>query len=244
MDNYRYCAEFVLRRIKDKPEAKILDFGCGTGRIVKLLRDNGVAAFGCDVFYGGGASPVPDDLSGIVIAMPGNVIPFPASTFDTVINNQVMEHVEDIDAVLCEIHRVLKPGGLVLSLFPDHGIWREGHCGVPFLHWFPKHSAFRIYYALAWRSIGFGHFTEGKSRFQWSKDFCDWLDDWTVYRSYKEVSAAYEKYFAPMQHIEDDWLDKRLGPLVWPFPKQLKRVFVKKMAGLVFTESGLLTARL
>jgi ubiquinone/menaquinone biosynthesis C-methylase UbiE len=28
-----------------------------------------------------------------------------------VINNQVMEHVEDIDAALSEIHRVLKPGG-------------------------------------------------------------------------------------------------------------------------------------
>ena len=36
--------------------------------------------------------------------------------------------------VLAKISRVLKPGGMVLSLFPDKGVWREGHCGIPFLH--------------------------------------------------------------------------------------------------------------
>jgi SAM-dependent methyltransferase len=236
MDNYQYCAQYAVRAIGDESgEAKVLDFGCGSGQIVKLLRNAGVSAFGCDVFFAGGVSAVPDELSGVVMEMQRNTIPFPAGTFNVVINNQVMEHVEDIDAVLSEVHRVLKPGGVVLSLFPDHGVWREGHCGVPFLHWFPKHSALRVYYAWAWRSMGFGRFTDGKSRWQWSKDFCDWLDRWTEYRSYSEISVVYSKYFGPMRHIEDDWLDQRLGPLVRPFPKWLKRVFVSKMAGLVFT---------
>ena len=43
---------------------------------------------------------ISDELSGFILAMQGNVIPFPACTFDVVINNQVMEHVEDIDAAL------------------------------------------------------------------------------------------------------------------------------------------------
>jgi SAM-dependent methyltransferase len=167
--------------------------------------------------------------------MRGNVIPFASGVFDLVINNQVMEHVEDIDAVLSEIHRVLKPGGVVLSLFPDHSIWREGHCGVPFLHWFPKRSTFRVYYALFWRSIGFGNFTGGKSRLQWSKDFCDWLDRWTVYRSYGEIAIAYGKHFSPMQHIEEHWLESRVGLIIGPFPTRLKRLFVNKFAGMVFT---------
>jgi SAM-dependent methyltransferase len=141
--------------------AKVLDFGCGAGQIVKLLRNTGISAFGCDVFYGGGADPIPDELSGFIFKMHGNVIPFPSCTFDVVVNNQVMEHVQDIEAALFEIHRVLKPGGTLLNLFPDKSIWREGHCGVPFLHWFPKRSTLRIYYALFWRSIGFGNFTEG-----------------------------------------------------------------------------------
>jgi SAM-dependent methyltransferase len=236
VDNYKYCAQFATRMIGDKVgEAKVLDFGCGGGQIVKLLRNSGISAFGCEAFYGGGINPVPDELSGVIFAMQGNAIPFPACMFDVVINNQVMEHVEDIDAALSEIHRVLKPGGTVLSLFPDKSIWREGHCGVPFLHWFSKQSTFRIYYALLWRAMGFGHFTEKKSRLQWSKDFCAWLDQWTVYRSYGEIAMAFGKYFSPMQHIEDHWLESRLGPIVHLFPTQLKRLFVNKMAGMVFT---------
>ena len=235
MDNYQYCAQFAARLIGDKvEEAKVLDFGCGAGQIVKLLRDSGISAFGCEAFYGGGVNPIPEELSGFILAMQGNAIPFASCVFDVIINNQVMEHVEDIDAVLSEIHRVLKLGGVVLSLFPDHSIWREGHCGVPFLHWFPKRTTFRIYYALFWRSIGFGNFTGGKSRLQWSKDFCAWLDQWTVYRSYGEIAIAYGKHFSPMHHIEEHWLESRLGPIVRPFPTHLKRLFVNKFAGMVF----------
>ena len=38
---------------------------------------------------------------------PDGSIPFPDGFFDLVTNNQVMEHVEDLDAVLAEIARVL-----------------------------------------------------------------------------------------------------------------------------------------
>src|SRR5947199_6189219 len=76
-----------------------------------------------------------------------------------------------MEAGLCEINRVLQAGGTLLNLFPDKSIWREGHCGVPFLHWFSRHSTLRIYYALLWRSIGFGNFTEGKSAWNGQKSF-------------------------------------------------------------------------
>ena len=50
--------------------------------------------------------------------MEGKSIPFPPATFGIVINIQVMEHVEDLDAALSKIHRVLKPGRTPLSLSP------------------------------------------------------------------------------------------------------------------------------
>jgi SAM-dependent methyltransferase len=236
VDNYHYCADFAGRAIADRAgEAKVLDFGCGAGQIVKILRDSGIAAFGCDALYGGGAYPIPAELAGVVFAMQGNQIPFPALMFDVVINNQVMEHVDDLDAALSEICRVLKPGGVVLSLFPDAGIWREKHCGIPFLHWFPKGSALRIYYAALLRSVGFGQAKDDRSYLKWSRDFCAWLDQWTVYRSYREIAQTYGKYFSPPQHLEEHWLESRLGPLVRYFPVALQRIFVNKMAGMVFT---------
>jgi hypothetical protein len=92
-------------------------------------------------------------------------------------------------------------------------MWREGHCGIPFLHRFPKGSRPRVYYAAALRSIGFGYHKGTKSVMQWSEDFCTWLDKWTFYRSMSELHRLYAKHFRTTRHIEADWLKCRLGKL-------------------------------
>ena len=117
MDNYQYCAEYARGALADTSQAKVLDFGCGAGQVVELLRATGVSAYGCDASYGGGAYAIPDELSEVILPMQGKEIPFPAEMFDVVVNNQVMEHVVDLDSALSEIHRVLKPGGSCLVFF-------------------------------------------------------------------------------------------------------------------------------
>jgi SAM-dependent methyltransferase len=110
----------------------VLDYGCGAGLIVKLLRKRGLDAVGCDIFFEGGdrlSEIATEELGVTIFRMEGDKIPFRDSSFDFVINNQVLEHVVDLNAVVAEMARVLKPGGTVLSLFPDSGVWREGHCG-------------------------------------------------------------------------------------------------------------------
>ena len=96
------------------------------------------------------------------------------------------------------------------SLFPDEGVWREGHCGIPFLHWFPKGSRL---------------------------DFREWLDSWTYYRTRREIDAAYDKYFRDVRHIEDYWPRSRLGGLkkaaAW-LPASAQRLVVRKLAGMIF----------
>lgn len=243
MDNYEFCAQWILEHAHSG--AYVLDYGCGAGQIVKRLRNAGVAAFGCDVFYEGGdySKQMDNELfgGGVIRRMGANRIPFETESFDFVVNNQVMEHVPDLDGVLNEILRVLKPGGTVLSLFPDRGVWREGHCGVPFLHWFSKGGKrVRVYYATLLRSIGFGYFKGEKSIIQWSRDFCAWLDQWTYYRARQDIDAAFKMRFVDIRHIEDLWLRRRLSskrPAITLIPRWVQRVVVTKLAGLVFVAS-------
>ncbi len=240
MNNYEFCAPWVVEQPLGSG-ARVLDFGCGAGHIVRELRKRNVAAFGCDVFYEGGdySKYIGNELfeSGVIRRMDGGAIPFESASFDVVVNNQVMEHVEHLDRVLAEIHRVLKPGGRVLSLFPDKGVWREGHCGIPFLHWFPKRSRARVYFAAGFRGLGFGYHKNDKSVMRWSRDFCDWLDNWTHYRSKGEIRSAYGRYFRDIRNLEDSWFQMRLGRrkrLVAWLPASVQGLIVNKLGGLVF----------
>jgi ubiquinone/menaquinone biosynthesis C-methylase UbiE len=142
--------------------------------------------------------------------------------------------VPDIDAVLSEIDRVLKPGGAVISFFPSMDTWYEGHCGVPLLHRFPKGDfGLRLAYAYVMRVLGFGYFKEGKGRLEWARGFCEWLDKWTYYRPYRTIAGAFSR-FVDMKHFEDDYLDWRLPALSF-FPRQPKTFVVRRGGGLAFS---------
>ena len=239
ISNYQFCAQWVASQTSKAPP-RVLDYGCGTGEIVLELLKGNVDVFGCDIFYGGAdrLSSVPTELleSGVIRVMDGSVIPFDANSFDFVINNQVMEHVENLDAVLAEIHRVLKSGGAVLSLFPTKEVWHEGHCGIPLLHRLSKGRA-RLYYASALRMLGVGY---SKDKYPgvmcWSQHWCEYLDRWTHYRTRKEIDSAYLRYFSDIQHIEDYWIQKRTGRRLVDLSivASIQRMVVEKLCGIVF----------
>jgi SAM-dependent methyltransferase len=231
VDNYQFCAEWAASA---GDRTKVLDYGCGAGQIVHRLRALGIDAYGCDVFYEGGdySDQIIESVRDRIKRMDGTAIPFADASFDLIVNNQVMEHVTDMPLALREIDRVLKPGGKVLSLFPDDTVWREGHCGIPFLHWFPRGSRIRVYYAFVCRSLGAGYYKSGMSRWKWSEHWSKWLDDWTYYRSRKEIESSFGRHFS-VHFMEDYWLDKRV-PRLRQLPSFVKSLIVRTMAGLVF----------
>jgi SAM-dependent methyltransferase len=191
-----FAADFARRR----PGARILDFGCGAGRVVVAGREAGLDMLGADVFYGGSKTKSEAEAAGLLGTSVHEIhegrLPFAAGSFDLVTNNQVMEHVEDLDLALREIHRVLKRDGRLLSIFPSADVWREGHIGIPFSHWFAKDSKPRFYYTWALRAAGFGTWKEqAPAPRQWAVDKLRWIDTYTVYRTRADIFRLYGRYF-------------------------------------------------
>jgi SAM-dependent methyltransferase len=210
----RFVLQFCRDFVRERPGARVLDFGCGAGSLVAAGRAAGIDLLGAEVYYGGSQTRKEAEASGLlgtaIIEIAEGSTGFPDGYFDLVVNNQVMEHVEDLEATVGEIHRILKPGGQVLSLFPARDVFREGHIGIPFSHWFPRHSKLRFYYAWAMRSLGFGTWKEqAPTARQWAVDKLAWIDRYTYYRSRREIFATFGRYFQNEMR-ESDYIEFRL----------------------------------
>jgi SAM-dependent methyltransferase len=196
----RFVLDFCRDFAREHPSTPILDFGCGAGELVAEGLADGLPMFGADVYYGGSKTRAQAEqrglLGGAVREIREGIVPFPDAHFGLVVNNQVMEHVDDLDSVLAELHRVLAPGGLLLSIFPSADVYREGHIGIPFSHWFRKDSSARFYYTWALRSLGLGTWKqEAPTPRQWAVDKLRWIDTYTRYRTRQEIFASYGRYF-------------------------------------------------
>ena len=220
--------------------AKILDYGCGAGEVVAAGRAAGLEIFGADIYYGGSDAHKEAEQSGllgeVIVEIRDGRLPFEDSSFDLVTNNQVMEHVEDLEAVLSEIRRVLKPGGTLLSLFPSRDVIREGHIGIPLAHWFRKGSRLRFAYTWALRKLGLGKWKEqAPSCHHWAMDKLEWIDKWTHYRSRREIFAAFGRYFRS-EFREPDYIRFRLRDeeRLAPFARLLDLPLVPAVAAALF----------
>jgi SAM-dependent methyltransferase len=87
---------------------RILDIGSSSGYLVRDLRRvfYGATVFGSDIFR----------TADIQAALPN--LPFADDSLDVVTLLNVLEHVEDDVSALCEINRILQPGGILVLEVP------------------------------------------------------------------------------------------------------------------------------
>lgn len=131
----RYNAILSKLGVTIPKHAKILDFGCGAGRTVYSLLDQGYSdVVGYDVkdYL---ELRAPEDRKYFYIKDPisvGKLLPFDENSFDLIISNQVLEHVMDQVTIFRELHRIMRVGGHSIHVFPARYRLIEGHIFVPF----------------------------------------------------------------------------------------------------------------
>lgn len=97
----------------------ILDVGCGDGHFVTIAFDRAVDV-GIDPWGGPVKEAARRGGYRMVLQGSGDRLPFEDGYFASAMSNSVLEHIPDVDAVLAEVARVLKPGAPFVFCVPNH----------------------------------------------------------------------------------------------------------------------------
>ena len=95
----------------------VLDVGAGTGLFLKTARDMGLDPVGLELHLENAAALRDEGFT--VIDRPLEEADLESGTFDLISLWEVLEHIIHPARLLNEIHRALKPGGVLLILVPN-----------------------------------------------------------------------------------------------------------------------------
>jgi SAM-dependent methyltransferase len=109
----------VLEWLAAQPGERILDLGCGDGQLTARLLTTGADVVGVDasvamVAAARGRGIAADEAS-------AEALPYADASFDAVFSNAALHWVRDQDAMMAEVHRVLRPGGRFVAEMGGHG---------------------------------------------------------------------------------------------------------------------------
>ncbi|MDL5158996.1 class I SAM-dependent methyltransferase [Actinomycetospora termitidis] len=187
-----------------RPGARILDLGCGEGATVSALRDAGYDAVGAETVLRDSVAARDRFDEGLVrqIDLTPYRLPFEDGEFDLILSSEVLEHVMDYEDLVRESHRVQKPGGMSMHIFPGRWMPVEGHLFVPLA------TVHRSYpWLLLWARLGVrnqyqrGEHYRDVARFNYT-----WLREQTNYPTTATVRRLFERRFATVEFREDLFL--------------------------------------
>jgi SAM-dependent methyltransferase len=111
----------LLRRVQIAQRCRILDLGCGWQTVTaELVRRSSGTVVAADSSRRVFAAQVSDQASILPVRCDAERLPFRPESFDLVFCQFALLWF-DVAAAICEIRRVLAPGGKLVALEPDYG---------------------------------------------------------------------------------------------------------------------------
>jgi len=94
-----------------------LDIGSGTGNLIRRIRQEyKLVSSACDYTD---QFMLLDDIKVDVVDLNHGQLPYPDASFNLVTFTEVAEHLENYRAIVREVYRILKPGGVVVITTPN-----------------------------------------------------------------------------------------------------------------------------
>lgn len=175
-------ARFFANHVR--PGGRILDVGCGRGVTLHALADAGFQMHGFEV--SAEAIEGVDDRIQVHVAPSLAEAQLPEQFFDEAIVWHVLEHIPQPRATLTEVHRLLKPGGVLIVAVPNFSSWQARWTGPAWFHLDPPRHLFQfplsglkqLLESAGFRCATEHHFSLRQNPFGWIQsvlNLCPWL---------------------------------------------------------------------
>jgi SAM-dependent methyltransferase len=199
-----YIRRYLERQLaarRARPESlRIIDVGCGRGDTVAWLCTQGWDAYGVDVsadYVGRGRAYLArtgSDPERLQLLDRSFVYPFDDNSFDLVLSDQVIEHIDDLGSFVSEVARISASGASGLHIYPAKWHPVETHLRIPCAHWLRKGPLRRAAIAAALRAgLAAPYFPEHSVQDR-AEIYNRFSEDETFYRSLRSTVSVFRDY--------------------------------------------------
>lgn len=174
-----------------RPADRLLDLGCGDGNHLAWLKAHARRTYGSDynitrLLRARHRAPE----ASLFLA---DILDYPSrdDVFDVVFFNHVLEHIPGDDRALQTVHRILKPGGLLVLGVPNEGAWwwQWAYRRAPHVRANTDHVNFYTADSLSTKVRGAGLVVSEVEHLGWGPPDFDW--DMRL-RQHKFIEATFE----------------------------------------------------